>query len=354
MRRALLAAVIAALCLPAGAAARVPRDFFGVMANGPLDAPGFALDAESAAMHSAGVQTERMEISWDLVEPQKGQYDYALTDRKVLAAARAGIDVLALIVRSPGWAAQHPGNPFSAPRDPADYAAFATTLVARYGPGGALWAEHPEVAAAPVRAWQVWNEPNLEVYWSEQPFMRGYARLLDAAYAAIKQADPGATVAMAGLANFSWRDLERLFAKGGAKLRFDVAAVHPFSGRPSNAREDRPPQPRGPRPPRRQAQADLAHRADVVLGQGQKQKLTQNWETTEAGQALRLRQAYRLFVRARHALRLERIYWYTWVTVDRDSPNSFDYSGLRTQRPDGSVVDKPAARAFRAVVRRYR
>ena len=57
---------------------------------------------------------------------------------------------------------------------------------------------------------------------------------------------------------------------------------------------------------------------------------------------------------ARHALRLERIYWYTWLTVDRDSPNSFDYSGLRTQRPDGSVVDKPAARAFRAVVRRYR
>ena len=90
MRRALLAAVLAALCLPAGAAARVPRDFFGVMANGPLDAPGFALDAESAAMHSAGVQTERMEIAWDLVEPQKGQYDFALTDRKVLAAARAG------------------------------------------------------------------------------------------------------------------------------------------------------------------------------------------------------------------------------------------------------------------------
>ena len=37
--------------------------------------------------------------------------------------------------------------------------------------------------------------------------------------------------------------------------------------------------------------------------------------------------------------------------VPRDS---FDYSGLRTLRPDGSVVDKPAARGFRAVVRRYR
>ena len=118
----------------------------------------------------------------------------------------------------------------------------------------------------------MWNEPNLAVYWSEQPFMRGYARLLNAADAAIKQADPGATVVMAGLANFSWRDLERLFAKGGAKLRFDVAAVHPFSGRPSNAVKIVAPQPQGPGPPRRHAQADLAHRADVVLGQGQEDR----------------------------------------------------------------------------------
>jgi hypothetical protein len=353
MRRALLAAVIVALCLPAGAAAGVPPDFFGVMANGPLDEPSFALDAESAAMRSAGVQSERMEIAWDLVEPQKGQYDYALTDRKVLAAARAGIDVLALIVRSPAWAAHHPGQPFSSPRDPADCAVFAKVLVARYGPGGTLWAEHPEVAPRPIRAWQVWNEPNLAAYWAEQPFMRGYARLLAAAYAAIKQADPGATVVMAGLANFSWRDLDRLFAKGATKLRFDVAAVHPFSGRPSNAVKIVALN-------RQALDRHGASRKPIWLteltwssAKGKKKKLTQNWETTEAGQALRLRQAYRLFVRARRALRLQRIYWYAWVTVDRDSPNSFDYSGLRTLRPDGSVVDKPAARAFRAVVRRY-
>ena len=342
------------MCLPAGAAARVPRDFFGVMANGPLDAPSFALDAESAAMSGAGVESERIEIAWYLVEPQKGQYDFALTDRKVLAAARARIDVLALIVRSPAWAARHPGQPFSSPSDPADYAAFTRALVARYGPGGSLWAEHPDVAPRPVRAWQVWNEPNLAVYWTEQPFMRGYVRLLDAAYAAIKQADPGSTVVMAGLANFSWRDLERLFAKGGARLRFDVAAVHPFSGRPSNSVKI-------VRLNREALDRHGAARKPIWLteltwssAKGHKKNLTKDWETTDAGQAVRLREAYALFVRARRALRLERIYWYTWVTVDRDSPNSFDYSGLRTQRPDGSVVDKPAAQAFRAVVRRYR
>jgi hypothetical protein len=353
MRRAAVAALLAVLLVPASAAAKVPRDFFGVMANGPLDAPAFPLDAESTAMRSAGVQTERMEIAWDQVEPQRGQFDFSLPDRKILAAARAGIDVLGLIVRSPAWAAQQPGQVFSPPRDPADYAAFASALVARYGPNGQLWQQHPEVPKRPVEAWQIWNEPNIAVYWTKQPFMRGYATLLNGAYAAIKQADPHATVVMAGLANFSWRDLARLFEKGGARLRFDVAAVHPFSGRPSNS-------------------VKIVGLNRMVLNRhgarskpiwlteltwssakGKKRKLTQNWETTEAGQAERLRSAYRLYVKARKVLKLQRIYWYTWVTVDRDSPNSFDYSGLRTLRPDGTVADKPAARAFRAVVRRY-
>src|SRR3954452_8245377 len=113
MGRAVLVALLVVLCLPAAAEAGVPRDFFGVMANGPLDDPAFALDAESAAMRRDGVGSERMEVAWDLVEPQKGQYDFALTDRKVLAAARAGIDVLALIVRSPAWAAKQRNSVFS-------------------------------------------------------------------------------------------------------------------------------------------------------------------------------------------------------------------------------------------------
>jgi hypothetical protein len=354
MRRAAVAALLAVLLAPAAAAAKVPRDFFGVMANGPLDAPSFPLDAESSAMRAAGVQTERMEIAWDLVEPQRGQYDFALSDRKILATAKAGIDVLAIVVRTPSWAAQQPGQVFSPPRDPADYAAFVTTLVARYGPDGELWREHPDVPKRPVEAWQIWNEPNIGVYWTAQPFMRGYARLLNAAYAAIKQTDPKATVVMAGLANFSWRDLKRLFERGGATLRFDVAAVHPFSGRPSNSVKIVGLN-------RRVLNRHGAKGKPIWLteltwssAKGKKRKLTQNWETTEAGQAQRLRAAYRLFVKARGVLKLERIYWYTWVTVDRDSPNSFDYSGLRTLLPDGRVVDKPAARAFRAVVRRYR
>ena len=87
---------------------------------------------------------------------------------------------------------------------------------------------------------------------------------------------------------------------------------------------------------------------------GRKKPLTKDWEVTEAGQARRLRQAYTLFAGARKSLRLQRIYWYTWVTIDRNSPNSFDYSGLRTMQSNGTIVDKPVMKAFRAMVRRLR
>ena len=354
MRRALLAAAVACLLAPASASARVPRDFFGVMVNGLMDSPAAPLDAQSADMRRDGVTTERIDISWDLVEPSPGQFDFSLSDRKVLAAARAGLDVLALIQRTPSWAAVQPGQPFSPPRDPAQFAAFARTLVARYGPGGALWRQHPDVRPRPLRAWEVWNEPNLSVYWTRQPFMRGYARLLNATYAAIKGVDRHATVVMAGMANFSWRDLRRLYRKAGVKLRFDVAAAHPFSGRPSNAVKI-------VRLNRQVLNENGARSKPIWLteltwssAKGRKKPLTKDWEVTERGQARRLRQAYTLFARERKALRLQRIYWYTWVTIDRNSPNSFDYSGLRTMQPNGTIVDKPVMAAFRAMVRKLR
>jgi Beta-galactosidase len=352
MRRWVLAFAVL-LCLPAGAEARVPRDFFGVMANGALDRPGFALDAESRRMRRAGIGTERIEVAWDLTEPERGRYDFALTDRKVLAASRAGLDVLALVVRSPSWAAADPEQPFSPPRDPADYARFLRTLVARYGPNGSLWRAHPDVRPRPVRAWQVWNEPNLAIFWSVQPFMRRYATLLDTAYRTLKRADRRATVVMAGLANFSWRDLQRLFDTGGRRLRFDVAAVHPFSGRPSNSV-------RIVGLNRAVLDRHGARRKPIWLteltwssGVGRKPKV-KSWETTEAGQARRLTEAYALYARARKRLRLGRIYWYTWVTGDRDARRWSHYAGLRTLRPDGRIVDKPAMGAFRAIVRKLR
>jgi Beta-galactosidase len=325
-----------------------PKGFFGVMVNGPLDDPAVDLDAQATEMAADGVQSWRVEMAWDQIEPQQGRFDFTGTDRKVLVAARHGFDVLALAVRAPAWANGGSMDPFVPPKEPAAYGRYLTALIGRYGPNGSLWAEHPEVPKRPVRAWEIWNEPNLRVYFNVTSFARPYARLLRAAYPAVKRADPKATVLMASMANFSWRDLATLLRtqKG---LRFDAAGAHPFSGRPSNAlkivRLNR------------QVLDKYGHRrAPMWLteltwssAKGRKQPLTKNWETTEQGQAQRLRDAYRLLLRDRARLRLQRIFWYTWATVDNGSPNSFDYSGLRQALPGGGFRDKPALAAFKAV-----
>jgi Beta-galactosidase len=358
LRLALYALVAAVLLLAPAAvpahAAAPPKGFFGVMVNGPLDDPAVDLDAQAAAMRADGVESWRVEMAWDTIEPQPGQFDWAATDRKVLAAAAHGIDVLGLAHRAPAWANGGSADPFVPPKRPADFAAYLQALVARYGPDGSLWAEHPEVARRPVRAWEIWNEPNIPVYFRAQPFARPYAALLRAAYPAVKRADPGATVLMASMANYSWRDLAKLLAVPGPRLRFDAAGAHPFSGKPSNALKivrlnrdvlDR----RGYR------------RVPLWLteltwssAKGKKQPLTQNWETTESGQAQRLREMYRLLLANRVRLRLARVFWYTWATVDNGSINSFDYSGLNQAMPSGSFRAKPALQAFRAVTRSAR
>jgi hypothetical protein len=336
---------------PSSAGAATPKGFFGVMVNGPLDDPAVDLDAQAAGMKAAGVQSWRVEMAWDLIEPARGTFDFTGTDRKVLAAARQGIDVLGLALRAPAWANGGSGDPFVPPRKPSDYAAYLTALIARYGPHGSLWLEHPDVPRHAVRTWEIWNEPNLKDYFRTQPFAKPYAALLRAAYPAVHRADAGATVLMASMANYSWRDLAKLLDSGGPRLRFDAAGAHPFSGRPSNAvkivRLNR----------------DVLNKrgyAKVPLwlteltwssAKGKKTPLTQNWETTEGGQADRLRSVFKLLLAQRRSLRLQRVFWYTWATLDDGSPNSFDYSGLLQYRPDGTFRAKPALAAFTAVAK---
>ncbi len=355
MRRVLLlvlACAAAALVAAPAAQGAVPRGFFGVNVNGPLDDAAFPLDAEAALMRASGVRSWRVEFSWDLLEPEPGRHDWSRTDRKVLAAARAGIDVLGLAVRAPAWANGGDIDPFVPPQDPAAYGRFMTALVARYGPAGTLWAEHPGVPRRAVRAWEIWNEPNLPIYFRAQPFARPYARLLRAASAAVRRADRRATIVLAGMANFSWRDLDR-FLRAERSLDFDAAAVHPFTGRPSGMIEIV-----------RRNRAVLARRGHARTpvwlteltwssAKGKKTPLTKGWETSEAGQAQRLTQAFDLLVRERRRLRIGRVLWYTWASVDSGSPNSFDYSGLRTTRGGSALQDKPALAAFRRATRRH-
>ena len=119
----------------------------------------------------------------------------------------------------------------------------------------------------------------------------------------------------------------------GVRGCYDVAAVHPFSARPSNSLKIT-------RLNRQVINRFGGRRTPIWIteltwpsAQGQLRDNLVGWEVTPSGQAERLRTAYGLYVRNASRLRLQRIYWHTWVTQDGNSETPFEWSGLRRIPP---------------------
>ncbi len=138
-------------------------------------------------------------------------------------AEEVELDMLFRLDREPVWAVPPEGT-FSdngPPHDPQDFGDFCHALAARY--------------RGRVKAYQVWNEPNLAREWGgKPPDPVGYTELLQACYIGIKTADPQALVISAGLSPtgngppHAMPEKEYLIGmyEAGAASYFDVLGVH--------------------------------------------------------------------------------------------------------------------------------
>jgi hypothetical protein len=346
VRPFLLSLLLLAIALPATAGAaqrRVPAGWLGVTADGPLSP---SMDDEWDRMATNGVETVRLAMRWDVIAAGgDGSLDLAGPDAEVAAAAARGLRVLPVVQGTPGWAASSPTKP---PADPAAFGRFMTALVARYGPDGTFWAERADLPRLPIRAWQVWNEPNLTRYWTGKPFAKTYVKLLRAAHRALRDADPGATIVLGGLPNESWKALRRIYRAGGHGA-FDAVALHPYTGKPADvlrivrlAREVM----------RDYGDRRLPIWITELSWPAAKGKVDHpvGFETTNKGQARKLDAVMKRLVAARRQYRIERVIWYTWLSAQR-GPSAFDWSGLRRLR-GSSVVSVPALGVFRSWARK--
>jgi hypothetical protein len=332
----------------APAHAAVPPGFWGTMVDGPLTEPGADLDGELRLMRSSGVGTVRVAFDWRVAEPVEGAPTrFAETDRLVGAAARRGLGVLPVVLWAPEWARRDPGQQASPPK-PRPYAAFVAKLARRYGPRGSFWRGR---RAQPIRDWQIWNEPTVSNFWTIQPFQHDYVELLRRTRRSVRRVDRGARVVTAGLVYESWKALEKLY-RAGARGHFDVLALHPFTERPRDSLRivelNR-------RVMRRWDDPKRPVYLTEVSWPSSRDKIGERYgyETDESGQARKIRQAFPLIAGARRRLRIERAYWYTWLTRETDPAYPFDYAGLRKLR-DGRAVSKPALRAFRETIAKLR
>ncbi|HET7445053.1 MAG TPA: beta-galactosidase [Solirubrobacterales bacterium] len=314
-------AVLAAIAFAAPASARPPARFFGVVPQAPLGA------ADLDRIGDAGLSL-RLPVTWYGVEPAPGAFDFTELDRVIGAAADRGIAVMPQLGGTPSWVARTPATPPLSAAGLRAWRGFLVRLVDRYGSGGSFWAGRAR--REPVRRWQIWNEPNFNLYWRPaSPY--AYARLLHASAATIRAADRQALIVAAAVAPIEhamrpWAFLERLYRVPGFRRDFDFAAVHPYAVTVSGVAY----------------QVRRARRVMARAGDGRKPLLLTEvgvasaggrlnpFNRGRAGQARFLSRAFGELLRERRRWRLAGAYWFTWQDCTAPDPTCVfcQYAGL--------------------------
>lgn len=316
----------------APAALAVPGKFWGVV---PQTTPSAE---QLQRLKAGGVDSLRVPISWGSVQPVRGGIlDWSSSDAYVAAAVSAGIEPFPFLSTAPSWAVpvdRRFGSPAFLPvrsgKQRSGWKQFVRGAVLRYGPNGSFWAENPGLPKRPIRAWQVWNEPNFK-YFVARPNPAEYGKLVQLSSATIKAADPGAKVVLGGLfarpieatfkkkppqAYFAADFLDQMYASTpGIKSKFQGVALHPYTGSYKNlfSRIE-------------EFRSVLKFNRDAGKGlwltevswSSEPPQRNNSFAKGAAGQARELKGAFRLFRSNQAKWHLQRIFWFSIA----------DYAGL--------------------------
>ena len=352
---ALVALAAAALALTAATAhAAVPRDFWGVGSQTPLEEDYQDLDR----MGQGKVGTLRQAIFWSQIDPSPalGDNQWVGIDKIVGGAARNGVEVLPFFYGTPSWVAQGlEGRSCSpakcgtfAPSKKASLAAWKTFLgevIDRYGPDGVFWAQNPSLPKLPFDEYQIWNEMNSSTFYAPKASPKKYAKLVAAAAEAIRAKDPSAEVVLGGMAELSGSKkaipaseyLEDFYRVRGVKGDFDSVAIHPYGASLQKVAD----------------QVELFR--DVMKRGGDKRAGL--WVTEvgagsatggnplnrgKQGQARLLTETFKYFAKNRNKLNIEGVIWFSWMDSKVSICDWCKTSGLFKK----GLRAKPAWKAF--------
>ncbi len=212
---------------------------FGVQIEGPISEAHGLQQAVSAGAHWVRFDA----FDWDRIEPlptSPATYHWeAVDEASLLNAAQNRLEIIAVVKYLPGWAQKYPGSGCGPIHSEAlgRFGKFLSSLVSRY--------KKPPYN---IKYWELGNEidaPRVEARsvfgcWGDgsDPYFGGeyYARMLKAAYPAIKAADPQAQVLLGGLLLDNPNEIPNTMARffegvlrGGGGPFFDLVNFHSYS-----------------------------------------------------------------------------------------------------------------------------
>ncbi|MEM4532000.1 MAG: hypothetical protein QXY39_09045 [Thermofilaceae archaeon] len=162
----------------------------------------------------AGFKLIRMDLFWSTVERERGAYDFSGYDALTSALKERGLRPLYILCY--GNPLYDGGQPPRSEEARSAYASYAGAAASRYGA---------------YALWEVWNEPNIEVFWKPQPSAPDYARLLAAVSRAIKESCPSCLVLAPATSGVDVEFVRALAVRGALEL-VDAVSVHPYRGGP--------------------------------------------------------------------------------------------------------------------------
>ena len=186
---------------------RVIPDGFGVN----IHFTGLPRDLTMIA--NAGFKFIRMDLVWSRVEQSKGEYEFKESgyDSLTLGCEKLGIRVLYILDYSNKLYETDRSVRTEAGRKA--FADFAAAAAKRYAGKGILW--------------EIWNEANIKQFWTPQPSVDDYCKLVEACASRIRQADPSSQVVAGATSQIPLKWFEGCF-KNGLLNWIDVLSVHPY------------------------------------------------------------------------------------------------------------------------------
>jgi hypothetical protein len=303
----------------------------------------------------AGAGVVRITFNWAAIETSPGVYDFSRYDIWMRSAASHRMRVLPILFGTPAFHGRQSPTGSYPPSDLDAYARFAAAAVRRYGPNGSFFKANPGVPKVSIRSWQIWNEPNLRVYWLPRPNAREYVKMLRAAYGAIKAVDRRAEVVTAGIPASLLSDAIRFnrFIRGMYKAKggryFDTLAPNAYGKTAQDVIRN---------------MGDLRRLMNRSGDRRGKIWITEvGWGTGgprhrfnigERGQAAQIPKLLRGLYQARRGLRLRGVVYFGWQDLPPYPPNFKDMWGLHTGLFKLNARPKPAYGAFKRVAPRLR
>jgi hypothetical protein len=349
---ALAGALIATLALsPLAAAKPLSRDFVGITAEDVFARDANYRTSTLSAQAATGIQAIRQTFDWSTIERWRGSYDLGYHDDYVAQAAAHGIRIVPVLFNPPRFHRRSRGRATCPPRRMAAFARFANALVRRYGRRGTLWRERRDVPRKPITAWQIWNEPNLGIYWCGRPNAKRYVGMLRRVGRAIKRVDRRAHIITGGLPPSKLKSAVPLgryirnMYRAGARRAFDSLAINSYA---KNHRDLH----RLLRSIRRLMNRRGDRRGSIwitELGWGDR-GVKHRFVVGARGQAKRIRKSFAVIRKQRRRLRLRGVVYYSWRDAPPYPPQYKDMWGLHTGLLDINGGLKPAYHAFKKAV----